>query len=249
MPYYKVLRNIIAKTNLTNAEILRLCENQEGVHINKTYFSRILNNKVPPPSEEISRALAKVCGVDEKILVIEGYIDKAPKEIIQAFQNVKFMTYISAITFVEMYDKNVLEEFREFVNNEPMYQTIIEILEAVPSEIVADKGTLSLKDNKNNSTLELKQPVGVSVNDNALSPLIKQGSKVTLIVKNHYDNSDIVAFKVRNNEDIKIRFLSIVNSTYVFAPLHANKEYKTEIYNKKDVIILGKIQNIISDIS
>lgn len=245
MPYYKLLRNIILSKDLTGSEVLRRCE-KEGVHINKTYFSKIINNKVPPPTEEISQAIAKACDVDEKILIIEGYIDKAPKEILQVLYNIRFMVHSAAINFVKIYKKDFVEEIKKFLENEPMYEIILEMINGLPDEINCKNGNLIFKDNQNNFSLQLQQPVGFNINDNALNPLIKQGDKVTLEIRNKYNNSEIVAYKLKNNKEIKIRLLSIANDTYIFSALPPNNtSYKTEMYNRKDVIILGKVDNVI----
>ena len=107
MPYHKLLNNIIASTNYTAQEIINKCA-EKGIKMNKAYMSKLRNNKVPPPSEDVSRVISKVCDVDERFLVLEGYIDKAPKEIKEAFVSIKFMTTFVTLIFLDFYVCDVI---------------------------------------------------------------------------------------------------------------------------------------------
>ena len=80
MPYTKLLNNIIADSNLSYKFIAEKCT-EMGTTIDPSYISKLLSGKCNVPSEKISRALANVCGYDERLLVLEGYLDIAPKEI------------------------------------------------------------------------------------------------------------------------------------------------------------------------
>ena len=88
-----MLRNVVANTNYTQEEICKRCT-ELGIKISKSYINKLLNNKQQAPTEEISRIIANVCNCDERLLVIEGYLDKAPKEIREVFISLKNTTMI-----------------------------------------------------------------------------------------------------------------------------------------------------------
>lgn len=82
MSYSKVLKNIIADTNITQEELSNKCK-ELGAPISRVQINKIRNEKASAPEDKISRAIAKTCNVDDRELAIEGYLEKAPKEIIE----------------------------------------------------------------------------------------------------------------------------------------------------------------------
>ncbi|MGE5507780.1 MAG: helix-turn-helix domain-containing protein, partial [Chitinophagales bacterium] len=80
MKYRDLLARYLAGAGLNaNQAALRCAE--RGCKIHRTYLSKILNGRLPPPSAEVSRVLAEVCGQDPEPLVIAGYEEKAPAPI------------------------------------------------------------------------------------------------------------------------------------------------------------------------
>lgn len=79
MSYAKLLDNYINETKYPLADISIMCKSK-GVEISPSYISKLRTGKKPPPSDNISRALAEVLGGDPEALVIEGYKERAPQE-------------------------------------------------------------------------------------------------------------------------------------------------------------------------
>lgn len=266
MPYYKVLRNAIANSKYTSSQIIKKCNEDFGIHLNKSHLSKLLNNKANPPREELSRAIAKICEIDERKLILEGYLDNAPKEIQDIFINMQYMLYSSAITFAAEInvedilpeeeilkynvDKNIsiLEIIKPLLKNEPLSDMLIGLLDDQTENINLIKNGFTCKINNSKITLELKNPIGFSINDNSMKPLIDKNDKVTIEIKKTYNNSDMVVYteKKDKNKNVKIRNLTKINNTYVMSAL--NKEYKEEILKKDDVTIIGCVNNIIKKI-
>lgn len=247
MPYYKLLNNIIASTNYTAQQIINEC-NKEGLKINKAYMSKLRNNKVPAPSENVSRTIAKICNVDERLLVLEGYIDKAPKEIKEAFSSIKYMTIISALSFCKNHiDEETLKEIENEMNKEPLADFIISLIDnkADRIDIDTDKFNVSSEDEK--VTFSLREPIALPIKDNAMFPTIPENSEIFIKMQEKYEDGDILAIKIKGNEEITTRTAIFKdNNKILLVPL--NNEYKKEIYEKDEIIILGKVEKVIKEI-
>lgn len=79
MNYSKMLERLIEKSELSLRQISKRCADL-NLTITPSYISQLKNGKLPPPSEEVSLILAKVCGTKEQSqLVFQGYLEKAPE--------------------------------------------------------------------------------------------------------------------------------------------------------------------------
>ncbi len=86
--YAELLKRYIAQSGMTLEEIANACA-KLGVSIHPTYISKLRLGQRPAPSEDISRALAKVTGGDPEELVVAGYLEKAPQEVKNIIDNKK----------------------------------------------------------------------------------------------------------------------------------------------------------------
>ena len=81
MNYAEMLDAIITESELSLRQISRLCS-QFDITITPSYISQLKNGKLPPPTPEVSLALAKVCNSkNQSHLVFQGYMEKAPNVI------------------------------------------------------------------------------------------------------------------------------------------------------------------------
>jgi hypothetical protein len=81
MSYAEMLDEIISESELSLRQISRMCT-QFDISITPSYISQLKNGKLPPPSPEVSLALAKVCNSkNQSQLVFQGYMEKAPDVI------------------------------------------------------------------------------------------------------------------------------------------------------------------------
>lgn len=247
MPYCKLLRRLIADTNYTNAEIIRRCK-EMGEPINPTYFSKFLNGKEEPPDEKKSRAIAQVLEIDERRLVIEGYIDKAPKEIKEVFKNMQLMENLSAIKFMELIDKSKLKELQEYFSKEPLSDMIIDILDNTENYISYLEEEMHIESIGDGEEIHmgLENPVGIEIKDNAMAPKINKGDKVTIkIIGNNFRGTDILLVKTKQNPEVRIRNVIRQNDTRILQGY--SSEY-IEICDKDDLTIIGKVNNVIKKI-
>lgn len=245
MQYARTLNKIIAEKGYKDADIIRLCK-EIGVTIDKGSFSRYANG-ISIPSEEKSRAIAKVCNVNERLLIIAGYLDKAPKEILDTFETIRIMQETGAMKFLKIQDKIKLQDAEEIIKEDTLSDTIIDILDSKEKFIdFLNKGFIYKKINSSfNYSVALIEPQGIEIKDDAMSPIIQKGDKVTIDTKqNTYTSSDIVL--VEYKDKIYARYMYKVNDTLILATI--NKAYK-EMYDSKDKIkVLGKVNNVIRKI-
>ena len=245
MSYYKILRNIVADSGYTGKHIIEEC-NKNGTKIDKAYFSRLLNNKTSAPSEEISRQISKVCGVDERLLVIEGYIDKAPKEIKEAFISIKMMSAIAALSiFNNRIDEDMLHTLEEQMNEEPLSDFIIELIDNKSYDISTINEQVQLTAKDDNFTVNFGYPIEL-IKDNAMFPIIPENAKVNLKIQDKYEDGDILVVKINATKEIITRYALFQEEKVILTPI--NKEFKKRILNTKDILILGKVVSIITEI-
>lgn len=245
MPYYKMLNRIVANTNYTQEEIANKCT-ELGTKITRTYINKLLNNKLPPPKEEISRTIAKVCNVDERLLVIEGYLDKSPKEIKDFIISLKLTTSLYSLNFFEnKIDYKSFNILKENLEKETLADFIIQVINNNNLEI-NNQNMFELKTEKENIFLNFSTPFTLKMTDNSMSPLIKENDEVILEIKNNYENCDILAFTQKDNNSIIISQIVFLGKEIQAIPL--NKKYKPEFYDKNTISILGKVKKVITEI-
>lgn len=246
MPFKKLLNRILMEKGYTNAEIIKKC-NDMGVKIDKSYFARITNerNKIIP-SEKIIRAIAKACDTDERKLIVESYIDKAPKEIIDTFKVIKTMQIMAGMKYIEL--QNIVKKIdvEKLVEDEPLGDIAIDMLEQYETyEDFLKNGFIYEKiNNELGFSVSLKEPQGMPIEDDAMSPIIQKGDKVTIQMKEQYNSSDIVIVKYK--EKIMIRYMCKINN--IIKLFAINKEYKDIIDKKENIEVLACVGNVIRKI-
>ncbi len=249
MPYSRLLRNIVADSGYNAKQIIDEC-NKKGKKIDKAYISKLLNNKIPPPSEEVSRVIANVCNADERLLVLEGYIDKAPKEVKEIFNSIRYMTTISALNvFSNKVDKSVLEELEKEMNEEPISEFLVSFIDNKANNInIKDSGMELSVVNDDSLKLSLTEPMSLQVKDSSMSPMIPGGAKISLKIEDEYKNGDILAIKVKKQEDFIVRYALFNKDTITLTSLNP-KDFEPLTYSVKDIIILGKVERVIIEIN
>lgn len=248
MPYSKLLTKVIEESGYTATQIVEKCR-EKGKNIDKSYISKLQNNKIPPPSEEISRTIANICDIDERLLVIEGYIDKAPKEIKEAFISIKMASTVAALHYYKnKIDKQTLDEIENEMNKEPISDFIISLLDNKNINI-NDNGTENLKLYKENNgeiSLMLTEPIALRVTDNAMFPIVPENAKINLLLQDEYKNGDLLAIKIKDKEETFVRYVLFNDNEIILNTL--NTGYEQIILKKEDIIIMGKVHQVITNI-
>lgn len=249
MPYSRLLRNIVADSGYSSKQIIDEC-NKRGKKIDKAYLSKLLNDKIPPPSEEVSRVIGNVCNADERLLVLEGYIDKAPKEVKEAFNSIRYMTTISALNmFSNKLDENIIKQLEKEMNNEPISEFIVSLIDNKANNInITDSGMELSIENDDNVKLSLTEPMSLQVKDSSMAPMIPENAKISLKIEEKYKNGDILAIKVKKQEDFIVRYALFNKDTVTLTSLNT-KEFEPVTYSEKDIIILGKVERVIIEIN
>lgn len=244
MPYYKMLNEIVAKTSYSQEEIANKCT-ELGVPISKSYMNKLLNNKLSAPKEEISRAIAKVCNADERLLVMEGYIDKAPKEVSEAFNSLRNIQMLFTLNTLQNHiDKKTFVELQKFFEKEPLSKFIIDLIENGKNAVDIKQMGMEIKAENENLIMNIGGELGIKVEDNSMYPLIKKNDEIKLLISDRYVNGDILLINI--NDNTVIRQAVFLGNDIELIPL--NKKYETKTYRKEEVKILGKVQKIITEI-
>lgn len=245
MAYSKVLRNAIAGTEYTQKEIAEKCT-EMGIKMNKSQINRLVNGTAKPSNIEISKVLAKICGIDERLLILEDYFDKAPKEIVEVFYTFKYLIFLATNSAFENHiPKNALETLKEEIEKQPLSDFVINLLDNGKVHINNHMHGIKIISEDNQMVLNTGI-IGFNVKDDAMSPLLPKGSKVTLESMNNYSNGDIVLLKLNNNEDCLIRRMFDFGSHMIL--IADNKKFEQKTVKKKDITILGKVNNLITKV-
>lgn len=246
MAYSKVLKKIIANTNYTQEEVAQKCT-ELGTKVSRTYITKLLSGEAKAPKEEITRAIAKVCDADERILVMEGYIDKAPKEIIDAFNSLRNMTMLCNINSLENHiDKQTMNELKKMLEEEPLAEFVVSLIENGNNTVNLEQMGMEIEAKEEKLVLSLPKTIGIKVEDNSMYPLIKHNDEIMIQVLDRYINGDILVVKINNENKMVIRQAVFLGNDTELIPL--NKEYKIKTYKKDDITILGKVKKIITEI-
>lgn len=245
--YSKLLTKIIAESGLTAKEVVEKC-NALGNGIDTTRLSKLQNGKLPAPSEKVSRDIAKVCNTDDRELVIEGYLEKAPEEITQALMSIKYMSTVSALNvFDNAFDKKILEYLQEELEKEPLAQFIISLIDNKATDINIDNKSIEFSVDRDNFNMILNNPSSLKVKDNSMYPTIPLNAEITIKMQDKYNDGDILAIKINNKEDFIVRYVLFKNDTILLTSLNP-KEFETLEYKRKEITILGKVIKVITDI-
>ncbi|WP_141433706.1 hypothetical protein [Bacillus sp. 03113] len=91
--YHEIISEQINKLNISLTDIVAQCE-KEGQKITVSYLSKLKNDRMPPPSYEVTRTLAKVLNIDSDTLVIISYLEQAPSEFQKILKLIRVITKI-----------------------------------------------------------------------------------------------------------------------------------------------------------
>lgn len=247
MAYSDTLYKAIEESGLSLNEIAKRCT-EHGISITYSYISQLRAGKIPPPSNEISEALAAVCGIDKNKLVLEAYLDKAPKVImdfiykVRYFDKLKYKTVFSSGLPLDQKDiESRIELFKSLIDEEPLSNYIIEYLKK------ADEFYIRAEVNNLEDFLSYGEPEAfIEMKDDSMEPIIPFKCNVALSNNPNYTSGDIIAYSLKADNGVSIRKCLINDESITLIPI--NNEYEIHTYNKKDMLVLGKVKSIISDI-
>jgi hypothetical protein len=238
---------MINQSGLTAKEVVEKC-NELGNGIDTTRLSKLQNGKLSAPSEKVSRDIAKVCNEDDRLLVLEGYLEKAPKEIVQAFISIKYMTTIAALhNFENTFDQRILVQLKEQMEKQPLSEFIVSLIDNGSADITINKEKIEFNIEKENLNFVLHNPSFLKVTDNAMYPTIPKNAEITLRIQEQYNDGDILAIKVKGDENFIVRYAFFKDSSIILTSLNPKDFQKLE-YKTKEITILGKVIKVTTDI-
>lgn len=235
MNYTKLLNRLIDSSGLQLKEIAEKC-NMQGENITASYMSVLKNTDGRTASENVSRAIAKACGAKfEDILVIQAYLDSAPKPIINVLSKIREMAVISTI---QLFKGNLTEEDYSLLHSEIDKMSL--------AEFICESNQMNLKDpifNKSTTSIALEGINSTTIIDDSMEPLMAKNSKIKYELSQEIQNGDIVLYKNKINNENKFRqYMLLEADKWAFIPL--NRKYVPEILNKDDFILIGKVKEI-----
>ncbi len=244
MSYSEVLSNTIRNSKMTSKEIIEKCNVQYNVKISESYLSQLKTGKQNSPAPEISKALAKVCGIDEKLLILESYLEGVPKEIDDFFKAICNVAYPS-------YDINQPFTIAEFIvsvlNNyymSPKKPKDISIL----TLINFSKFIESLKN--------IGEDYELVIDSNILEPLIPKNARVKFSRHKHgiqYDDQDLLVYTKKGSIMKHVIQYHSVDDKILLSSVNPKEKSSFQIFNnwqdlELELDIYGKITSYVYDI-
>ncbi len=124
MTYAEMLDEIINESELSLRQISKLCT-QFDISITPSYISQLKNGKLPPPSPEVSLALAKVCNSkNQSQLVFQGYMEKAPDVIKEYMLASSQLNRIMLESLCKNENEPMSQESLEYLRNMDILSTL-----------------------------------------------------------------------------------------------------------------------------
>ena len=251
MPLNIAIQNLIASSNFSQADTIRKCE-ELGVKIEKSTLSKILYGKIKNPNIEILTAIAKVCNGDLEKLLLEKDFDNSPQKIKDILINLKIKSSNVAKNFIENeFDEEKEKNIKKALSNEPISDFIINLLNLKERDM--DINELFVKEDNeklnkliDNKFSKLNILLGITIGDNGMSPIVPKDSKVTIQFKNEYQINDIILVNIVKDNKFIARYVKIEEDKIFLYGI--NKNIQIEEYKKNEIILMGKITRVTTNV-
>lgn len=237
--FEQTLKSTIADANKTQDEISKKCK-EMGTPISRGYLNNVLNGNGKILEEDVSRNIARICNADERILVLEGYLEKAPHEFIDFLNKLQNSSLEIGLALLGMEaDEETKNLLINIYRKEKLSDIIIGILDM--NNILPNmQELLNLKSDNTDIKSFYNELLYFTMNDNSMQDKIPKGSKLRLETKSKCTNGDIALIEI-NGEKL-IRMIIFLGKDIFIAPL--NKEYKSQIIKNGEYKILAKVRSI-----
>lgn len=247
MKYSELLSRYIKESGMSLSEIAEKAS-QYGVKVDKSYISKLKNNMVNSPSDEISIAIAKATGGDPEALVLSSYYEKAPEGVKIEFKKIaaydKLMDFLVKkkpfdVEFVptdnmsETEIKKELEEGLEYFNSPEYFN---QLPEAEADDFITDLVKL-MAERYPDDFLELVESMNATFSSttrpNRLEELRHKHKK------KHLDLAKELGIS-------PIEYLNLERPGFQIKEEHLNK--LSDLYNVSQNYLLGSPDNNLEDL-
>lgn len=246
MSYAEMLEAIISESELSLRQISKLCT-QFDITITPSYISQLKNGKLPPPSPEVSLALAKVCSSkNQSQLVFQGYMEKAPEVIREYMLASSQLNRIMLESLYKSENNTMSQESLDYLKNMDILSTL-----EMSSRYISTDNSLNASDLIREITLSSGgvskiQAQGDMINfflgDTSMSPTIPVHSYIYILPTKLelLKERDIIAFYPNNRKQATLRKIFYSNDKILLIP--EDKTFQIYIIDSfEDIDYLGKV--------
>lgn len=230
MSYSSILKELVSSSNLTYKEIADECK-KHGTSIDKSYISKLINNKISPPSNEVSHVLEKVFNSESNLLVVESYFEKASEPITNFIAQLREGIITMTLPLFKELNDEQIQLYKKDVYDLPSLHLLNELAKNFQSSNIKVS-----EDQIGNTTFS----IDLKVCDDGLYPPIPNGAKVQVVNCDVYNDGDILAVQTDEDEQIIVRRYFDLSDSQVLL-IATNINHKPIVVDSIHLAILGKV--------
>lgn len=246
MSYAEMLDAIITESELSLRQISKLCL-QFDISITPSYISQLKNGKLPPPSPEVSLALAKVCNSkNQSQLVFQGYMEKAPDVIKEYMLASSQLNRIMLESLCKAENNTVSQESLDYLKNMDILSTLEMSSKYISSDNKHSSSDLIREITLSSGGVSRIEAQGDMINfflgDTSMSPTIPVHSYMYILPTKLelLKERDIIALYPNNRKQATLRRIFYSNDKILLIP--EDKTYQIYIIDSfEDIEYLGKV--------
>ncbi len=246
MTYAEMLDEIIVKSELSLRQIAKRCDDL-NLKITPSYISQLKNGKLPPPSEEVSLILAKVCGSEKRAhLVFQGYMEKAPAMVKEYMLASSTLNKVMLESLCKATNKTFTKEMEDYIKG-------LDVLAAL--ELSSEYVKMDDPNRSNNLVRDIclscgdaaeadakGEMINLFLADNSMSPFIPVHAYI-YIMPTKVDllkDRDIIAFYPDNRRVPTLRRIYFIKERILLIP--DDKSHDTYFFeDMKEIHYIGKV--------
>lgn len=250
MDYSTMLRQMVTRSSLSLREIAYRCRSERNVPLDPSYISKLQSGKQAPPAEDISRAIAEVCGGDADSLIFQGYMDHAPRVIVDLVQSIETMmrTFYDSIARSSKTPPEMLALLEKQLCEMTTYSLLRELPAAFQFQLDPDDDSVILPGPEGQTLLQFASPsLGIDppMPDDSMEPLIPTGAKLAYKRETEYRDGDVVLIQLGSGYTAR-KMLHVGDQIILLA---INSRFKSlALGDNADVKIIGRVVSAAHDI-